>query len=169
MSASTSRASRRAGRKSGTAGPSSWPVARPASRSKCSSRPSRRAPGRTSPRRLGGPRGTGAGGESEGPGAAERAVAWEYLTAPARRALWQGDGLEIEEVAPAGRRGVDTTRFCVDGRTTVYEEILDWRPFHYFTEGKTLPGPVRLVLTTELEPAAEGTLARVGAARPEGG
>jgi len=99
---------------------------------------------------------------------AEPAVVWEYLTSPAKRALWQGEGLEIEEVAPAGRRGVDTTRFCVDGRTTVYEEILDWRPFHYFTEGKTLPGPVRLVLTTELEPAAEGTLVRVRAARPEG-
>ena len=98
----------------------------------------------------------------------EPAVAWDFLTAPGKRALWQGEGLQIDEVAPAGRRGVDTTRFCVDGRTTVYEEILDWRPFHYFTEGKTLPGPIRLVLTTELEPGAEGTVVRVRGGRPEG-
>jgi hypothetical protein len=59
-----------------------------------------------------------------------------------------------------GRRGPGTTSFCVDGRTTIYEEILDWRPFDYFTETRSLPGG-KVVLTTELESRPEGTLMRV--------
>lgn len=75
----------------------------------------------------------------------------EYLTAPAKRTLWQG---RVEEEAASGRRGPGTTSFCVDGRSTIYEEILDWRPFNYFTETRTLPGG-KVVVTTELI-AAEG-------------
>ena len=84
-------------------------------------------------------------------------VAWEYLTAPAKRALWQG---QVEEQASGGRRGPGTTSFCVDGRSTIYEEILDWRPFVYFTETRTLPGG-KVVMTTELTPTDEGTRVRV--------
>jgi hypothetical protein len=45
----------------------------------------------------------------------------------------------------------------VDGRTEIYEEILDWRPFSYFTESRTLAGGGSVLMTTELEPAPEGT------------
>lgn len=85
--------------------------------------------------------------------------AWELLTAPGKRALWQG---RVEEQAAGGRRGPGTTSFCVDGRTTIYEEILDWRPFKYFTETRTLPGG-KVVLTTELDAAGDGTRVRVRA------
>lgn len=61
-----------------------------------------------------------------------------------------------------GRRGPGTKSFCVDGRTTIYEEILDWRPFRYFTETRTLPGG-KVVQTTELEEIDEGTRVRVRA------
>jgi len=94
------------------------------------------------------------------------AVAWEWLTSPARRMLWQTRS--VDETSPAGRRGAGTTSFCVDGRSKVYEEILDWRPFQYFTERKTFPGPVGLVVTTELEPAGEGTIVRTRGTRPAG-
>lgn len=90
-------------------------------------------------------------------------LVWEYLTAPARRALWQGS---VVEERSGGRRGPGTTSYCVDGRKTVYEEILDWRPFEYFTERRSFPGG-RLVLTTELVPAPEGTSVRTRA-RPAG-
>ena len=86
-------------------------------------------------------------------------LAWEHLTAPSKRALWQG---RVEESADGGRRGPGTTSFCVDGRTTIYEEILDWRPFKYFTETRTLPGG-KVVLTTELDAAGDGTRVRVRA------
>jgi uncharacterized protein YndB with AHSA1/START domain len=86
-------------------------------------------------------------------------VAWEFLTAPDRRLLWQGT--KIEEVQAGGRRSTGTWSVCVDGRTRIYEEILDWRPFTYFTESRT-SGRARYVLTTSLEPNGDGgTLVRV--------
>ena len=90
------------------------------------------------------------------------AVAWEYLTAPASRSLWQG---QTVEAAPGGRRGPGTTSFCVDGRSRFYEEILDWRPFDYFTEARSLPGSARIVLTTELAARGGETRVRTRAAR----
>ena len=97
---------------------------------------------------------------------AEPAVVWEWLTAPARRMLWQGN--KIDETSSGGRRGAGTTSFCVDGRSEIYEEILDWRPFQYFTERNTLRGSVKLVVTTELEAAPDGTRVRTRGGRLEG-
>jgi uncharacterized protein YndB with AHSA1/START domain len=90
-------------------------------------------------------------------------VAWEYLTAPAKRALWQG---RVEFDAAAGRRGPGTTAYCVDGRASVYEEILDWRPFRYFTERLSLPGGARIVVSTELLEEGDGTRVRVRGRAP---
>ena len=90
-------------------------------------------------------------------------AAWDLLTAPSKRALWQG---QVEERSESGRRGTGTTSLCVDGRTTIYEEILDWRPFKYFTETRTLPGG-KVVLTTELDRTDGGTRVRVRA-KPAG-
>jgi uncharacterized protein YndB with AHSA1/START domain len=69
------------------------------------------------------------------------ASAWRYLTAPAERTRWHGD------VGGAAATG----DFCVDGRFRFYEEILDWQPFSYFTEARTVSRSARVVLTTELE------------------
>lgn len=94
------------------------------------------------------------------------AVAWKYLTSPQRRLLWQVDG--IEQADEGGRRCTGTSSVCIDGRAKIYEEILDWRPFDYFTERNTLSGGIRLVQTTSLE--AEGGFTRVVTrGRPEGG
>ncbi|HXV58644.1 MAG TPA: DUF2652 domain-containing protein [Gaiellaceae bacterium] len=77
-------------------------------------------------------------------------VAWELLTSPQKRLLWQVDA--IEQADRGGRRYTGTSSVCVDGRTKIYEEILDWRPFEYVTERVSLPGGVAVVLTTALEP-----------------
>jgi uncharacterized protein YndB with AHSA1/START domain len=93
-------------------------------------------------------------------------AAWELLTAPDRRLLWQGN--DVDEAQAGGRRSTGTSSVCVDGRTRIYEEILDWRPFDYFTESRTRAGGARFVLTTSLTPAGEGTAVRV-LGRPDGG
>lgn len=91
-------------------------------------------------------------------------VAWEYLTSPQRRLLWQVD--EIQEADAGGRRCTGTSTVCVDGRAQIYEEILDWRPFDYFTERMSVAGRGSVVLTTELE--SNGAATRViTRARPD--
>jgi uncharacterized protein YndB with AHSA1/START domain len=92
-------------------------------------------------------------------------LAWEYLTSPQKRLLWQVD--EISEADAGGRRCTGTSTVCVDGRAQIYEEILDWRPFDYFTERMSLSGGTRVVLTTTLERDADATRV-VTHARPEG-
>ena len=87
-------------------------------------------------------------------------VAWEYLTSPSKRVRWQMDG--IQEANPTGRRLAGTASVCVDGRLKIYEEIVDWRPFKYLTEVRTLFG-VKMILTTELELADGGTKVRTRA------
>jgi hypothetical protein len=98
--------------------------------------------------------------------AAPPAVAWEYLTSPQRRLLWQVD--EIDQADEGGRRSTGTSSVCVDGRAKIYEEILDWRPFDYFTERNTLPGGIRIVQMTSLE-ADRGLTRVVTRGRPDGG
>jgi hypothetical protein len=69
------------------------------------------------------------------------AAAWELLTAPGKRLLWQVD--DVEQAQAGGRRCTGTASICVDGRTRIYEEILDWRPFEYFTQSRTPTGGAR--------------------------
>jgi hypothetical protein len=94
-------------------------------------------------------------------------VAWELLTAPQKRLLWQVDA--IEQADRGGRRYTGTSSVCVDGRTKIYEEILDWRPFAYVTERLTLSKGVRAVLTTSLESAPDGTKVVITVSREAGG
>ena len=81
--------------------------------------------------------------------ATRQALAWEQLTSPEKRLLWQVD--DIEQVDAGGRRCTGASSVCVDGRTKIYEEILDWQPFDYFTERMTLGRGVRMLMTTSLE------------------
>lgn len=96
-------------------------------------------------------------------------VVWDYLTAPHKRMLWLEDVSRMDETQAGGRRGRGTTTHCVHGRTTVIEEILDWRPFRYFTKRAIIPLLGPLVLTIELSPAGDGsTEVRERAARLRG-
>jgi uncharacterized protein YndB with AHSA1/START domain len=89
------------------------------------------------------------------------AFVWEYLTDPAKRMQYQSGTDRLDQMNAAGRRGVGTTNHCVHGHGTVVEEILDWRPFHYFTIRSMIPGLGPAKFTFELEPAAAGTRFRV--------
>jgi uncharacterized protein YndB with AHSA1/START domain len=96
------------------------------------------------------------------------AIAWEYLTSPARRLRWQAGVTDIIEQAATGRRGVGTTNHCVHGKDAVVEEILDWRPSDYFTLNwqMPIPGSPKVKTTYELTPTAEGTAVEMRMERP---
>lgn len=93
-------------------------------------------------------------------------VVWEYLTSPDKRMSWREHS--VAEATLGGRRCTGTTSYCVDGRAAVYEEILDWHPFDYFTESRTLPGAAKRILTTELEPTGDGTRVKTRGRRLRG-
>jgi uncharacterized protein YndB with AHSA1/START domain len=82
-------------------------------------------------------------------------VLWEYLTAPDKRLVWQSAD-QVDESNPSGRRGAGTTNHCVHGKTVFVEEILDWRPFSYFTIRFHMPVIGPWVFTHELVEAPEG-------------
>jgi Protein of unknown function (DUF2652)/Polyketide cyclase / dehydrase and lipid transport len=89
-------------------------------------------------------------------------VAWEYVTTPGRRITWQLGVTGMEVIASGNRRGVGATNHCMHGKSApTIEEILDWRPYDYFTFRYTVPtpmGPLRFVATTEFEPVPGGTI-----------
>ena len=90
---------------------------------------------------------------------AARSVAWSYWTEPGLRATWQPGVKRIDESTSDGRRGAGTRNHCVHGKDVVLEEVLDWRPFDYYTVELRPPmpylKPVRI--TFELEDTPEGT------------
>ncbi len=88
------------------------------------------------------------------------AVVWEFLTDPTKRAQYQAGADRIDQVSPNGRRGVGTTNHCVHGHGVIVEEILDWRPFQYFTVRAQAPGLGMITYMFELTPSEEGTVLR---------
>jgi len=95
------------------------------------------------------------------PTSAPPQVAWEFLTLPGRRTGWQAGVTEVVLVDSQGnRRGVGATIHCMHGSEAVVEEILDWRPYDYWTNRSTintLAGPIKMLATVELEPTGNGT------------
>jgi uncharacterized protein YndB with AHSA1/START domain len=96
------------------------------------------------------------------------AIAWEYLTSPARRPRWQAGVLEVIQETPTGRRGVGTTNHCVHGADAVVEEILDWRPPEYYTINTILPMPnvPKIRQTNTLIETTSGTHVTMSFERP---
>ena len=88
-------------------------------------------------------------------------VAWEFITTPGRRTAWQFGVTEVFVTeTTGGRRGPGATNHCMHGKEAILEEILDWRPYDYFsvrTHVDTPSGLVKMLHTVELEPSAEGT------------
>jgi hypothetical protein len=77
-------------------------------------------------------------------------VAWDWLTDPALRSIWDADLLE--PVTPGGRQRPGVTNHCIHGPDVVVEHVVDWRPFDYFTMCYDLPGIAPAHFTTELVP-----------------
>jgi hypothetical protein len=84
-------------------------------------------------------------------------LVWEYFTSPRKRLLWQTDFSRIDQTNPGGRRGPGTTNHCVHGRGALVEEILDWRPFRYYSHRMTVPGLGPWIQTVEFRPLGEET------------
>jgi uncharacterized protein YndB with AHSA1/START domain len=99
---------------------------------------------------------------------APAAVAWEWLTTPARRLRWQAGITGFEEDSPGGRRGAGTTNHCVHGPEAIVEQILDWRPPDYVTIRMQVPmaGIPPLTMTDVLETVEGGTRVTTRIARP---
>jgi hypothetical protein len=100
---------------------------------------------------------------------APRHLVWEYATVPGQwQQWWFAD--EIIERSDDGRRGVGTKNHCMHGKDAVIEEILDWRPFDYFTIGITLPVPdaPQIIMTRAVtEGSAGGSVLEMRVAQPK--
>jgi uncharacterized protein YndB with AHSA1/START domain len=95
------------------------------------------------------------------PTSAPPQVVWEFVTTPGRRMSWQAGVTGVEVNAAGNRRGVGATNHCMHGKDTVIEEVLDWRPYDYFTLRSTVPtpmGPIHFLQTMEFEPTPGGTM-----------
>jgi hypothetical protein len=92
------------------------------------------------------------------------------VTTPGRRITWQLGVTGVDVIARGNRRGVGATTHCTHGKDASIEELLDWRPYDYFTYRNTVPtptGPVRFLATTEFEPTATGTILHQRFAAPK--
>jgi class 3 adenylate cyclase len=101
--------------------------------------------------------------------AAPPMVAWEFMTAPGRRSAWQTGVTSVAVVAEGNRRGVGATTHCMHGMSGSTEEMLDWRPYDYYTIRNNVPTPmgtIRFLQTTEFEPTADGTVVHMRMAAP---
>lgn len=83
-------------------------------------------------------------------------VAWNWLTDPGLRSIWDADLLE--PVTPGGRQRPGVTNHCLHGSDVIVEHVVDWRPFDYFTMRYDFPGVGPLRITTELVPDTDGTV-----------
>lgn len=84
-------------------------------------------------------------------------IVWDLLTSPAKRLLWQPDTLRVDEEHGRGSRGVGTTNHCLHGdNSTVVEEVVDWKPFRYYTTHDRMEVGTSH-FTTEFMPAGEHT------------
>ncbi|MGH7552928.1 MAG: SRPBCC family protein [Longimicrobiales bacterium] len=73
---------------------------------------------------------------------------WQWLNDTERRSLWMRGTNDHVEDRPRGRTGVGAHNHCSNG--DILEEVLDWRPFEYFTVRMTR-GFVRVLMTWELQ------------------
>jgi uncharacterized protein DUF2652 len=84
-----------------------------------------------------------------------REVVWEWMTSPARQCKWKGG--EILQVAGGGRQGAGTTNHCLHGENEVtVEQIVDWKPFDYYTARYEFPLVGQMLVMYELRPGDDG-------------
>jgi len=90
--------------------------------------------------------------------AAPRQAVWEYLTVPGQWQKWWPTD-ELVDQSGNRRRGVGTKVHCMHGKDAIIEELLDWRPFDYFTVSTLLPipGAPKVVMTRAVQDQPNGT------------
>lgn len=88
------------------------------------------------------------------------AVAWDVMTDPRKQMLWRLGVDAVDMDNPGGARGVGSTTHCVHGKTTIAQEILDWKPYRYYTYSER--NPVGMCLwTIDFEPLGQGDRTRL--------
>ena len=89
--------------------------------------------------------------------AAPRQAVWEYLTVPGQWQKWWPTD-ELVDQSGNRRRGVGTKVHCMHGKDAIIEELLDWRPFDYFTLSALLPmpGAPKVVMTRAVKDLPNG-------------
>jgi uncharacterized protein YndB with AHSA1/START domain/class 3 adenylate cyclase len=89
--------------------------------------------------------------------AAPRPTVWEYFAVPGQRQKWWPSDA-IVETSSNKRRGTGAVNHCMHGKDYNVEEVLDWRPAHYFTTSTLLPipGTPKIVWTYAFEDRADG-------------
>ena len=106
--------------------------------------------------------------EHAGPGSAAGRLGVHDHAGPASRLDAWGDRGGGHRAG--NRRGVGATNHCAHGKDASIEELLDWRPYDYFTFRNTVPTPmghIRFLATTEFEPTPSGTIIRMRMAAPQ--
>lgn len=87
-------------------------------------------------------------------------IVWDWLNDPQRRSAWM-PGTSWQAVSrPGGRTGIGARNHCAHGKgETTVENVLDWRPFDYYTVENWLSadGKMVAVITQRLEPVPGGT------------
>jgi uncharacterized protein YndB with AHSA1/START domain len=104
------------------------------------------------------------------PTSAPPQLVWEFVTKPGGRMSWGTGITNVTTDAEGNRRGAGATNHCMHGADEILEQVLDWRPYDYFTIRSTMQtpvGPVTFVGTTELEPTADGTIVHMRFAPPD--
>ena len=87
--------------------------------------------------------------------AAPRQTVWEHFTVPGQRQKWWPTEAIIENSSNR-RRGIGTEIHCMHGKDAIVEQVLDWRPFDYFTVSALLPIP-KIMLTHAFQDRTNGT------------
>ncbi len=86
------------------------------------------------------------------------ALAWDYLTKPETRAVFQmADSMSIANPTD-GRTAAGSVYVCAHGKQVVNMPIVDWQPLDHFTiELGSLPFGGKCLVTSRLEPREDGT------------
>jgi len=84
------------------------------------------------------------------------AAAWEALTNPTCQLRWRVGADRVDMENPSGARGVGSTTHCVHGKTTIAQEILDWKPYDYYSYRERNPVG-ECIWTIALSPLGERT------------
>jgi hypothetical protein len=91
-------------------------------------------------------------------------VVWDWMNDPAKRSQFASDNVhrEFQSIKrPGGRTAAGATTHCVHGKDVVmYETVLDWKPFSYYTVQQDAGMLGLILVTVNLTPLA-GDRARV--------
>jgi Polyketide cyclase / dehydrase and lipid transport len=81
-------------------------------------------------------------------------IVWDWVNSAEHQRQWQISANSIDMRHPKGVWGVGTTSHCVHGKVAMVHEVVDSKPFVYFTIRSTLPFG-RTESTWELTPGPE--------------